>query len=113
MYAATDLGNLRKLKQSKHKARVEPPTKKDKSEAKQEEVTEEEYIEPIETPMKKGDCDLESKIEIEEDMMFKTESADLSEFVHDTNNDSIDAMTGHVDDGDESIRKEEEEEKIK
>ena len=26
-------------------------------------------------------CDLESKIEIEEDMIFKTESADLSELV--------------------------------
>ena len=75
---------------------------KDESEVKQEDFTEEKYIEPIETPVKKGDCDLESQIEIEEDMMFKTESADLSEFVQVTNNDSIDAMTGHVDDGDES-----------
>ena len=55
-------------------------------------------------------CDLESKIEIEEDSIFKTESADLSEFIQETNNDSVDVMTGHVDDDDESRRKEEEDE---
>ena len=59
-------------------------------------------------------CDLDSKIEIKEDMIFKTESADLSEFIQETNNDSVDVMTSHNDDDDdddddESRRKEEEE----
>ena len=54
-------------------------------------------------------CDLESKIEIEEDITLKAESSDLSEFIQETNNDSMDVKTGHVGD-DESRRKEEEEE---
>ena len=44
--------------------------------------------------------------------MLKTESADLSEFIQETNDDSVDIMTSHVDDDDddESRRKEEEDE---
>ena len=32
-------------------------------------------------------CDIESKIEIDEDMVFKTESSDLSEFLQETSKD--------------------------
>ena len=68
--------------------------------------------EPLKPPLKEEESDfnLKSEIEIEEDMIFKTESADLSEFIQETNNDSVDVMTGHVDVDDESRRKEEEEE---
>ena len=66
--------------------------------------------EPLKPPLKKEESDfnLKSEIEIEEDMIFKTESADLSEFIQETNNDSVDFLTGH--DDDESRRKKEEEE---
>ena len=79
---------------------------------KKEDISEDGLIDPLETPLNEEGsvyCDLESKIEIEEDMIFKKESADLSEFIQETNGDSIVVMTGHVDD-DESRRKEEEEE---
>lgn len=42
---------------------------------------------------------------------LKTESADLTEFIQETNEDSVDIMTGQ-DDDDESRRKEEEEEEF-
>ena len=54
------------------------------TEVKKENVTEDEYNE---TPVNKENsefCDLESKIELEEDMVFKTESSDLSEFLQET-----------------------------
>ena len=108
MYAATNLCNLRQHKQSKYKEYVEPPVKKNESEVKLDDGTEVKYIEPIETPVTKEDCVLEPKIDIDEDMMSKTESADLPEFIQETNDDSVHVMTGHVDD-DESRRKEEQE----
>ena len=55
------------------------------TEVKKENVTEDEHNE---TPVNKENsevCDLESKIEIEEDMVFKTESSDLTEFIQEIN----------------------------
>ena len=46
--------------------------------------SEDRIIKTLEPPVKEEGsdyCDLESKIEIEEDMIFKTESTDLSEFI--------------------------------
>jgi len=54
------------------------------TEVKEENVTEDENIDPLEPPVKMEEsdsCDLEFKIEIEEDMIFKTEPVDLSEFL--------------------------------
>ena len=102
----------KEIQKAQQKEHMKSPVKKDESEVKQKDVTEEVYVEPLETSVIKEDCDLESKIDIDEDKMFKTESADLSEFVQETNEDSVDIMTGHVDDDDESRRKEEEEEEF-
>ena len=82
---------------------------------KKENVTEDEYNE---TPVNKENsqyCDLESKIEIEDDMVFKTESSDLSEYLQETNKDPsfVDDDDIHGDDlneEDESRRKEDEKE---
>ena len=52
------------------------------------EVKKENFNEYNETPVNMENseyCDLESKIEIVEDMVFKTESSDLSEFLQETN----------------------------
>ena len=57
------------------------------TDVKQEDVS---VDDPLETPVKKEEsecCDVESKIEIKEDLIFKTESADLSEFTQKTNED--------------------------
>ena len=85
------------------------------TEVKKENVTEDEYNE---TPVNKENsevCDLESKIELVEDMVFKTESSDLSEFLQETNKDpsTVDDDNIHGDDWDEedeSRRKEDEKE---
>ena len=57
--------------------------------------------------------DLESKIKIDEDMVFKTESSDLSEFLQETFQDPATVDDIHADDlneEDESRRKEDEKE---
>ena len=57
-------------------------------EVKDEYVAEDDYIDPLESPAKKTKremSDVESKIEIEEDITIKKESADLSEFIQETN----------------------------
>ena len=85
------------------------------TEVKKEIATEDEYNV---TPVNKENsevCDLESKIEIEEDMVFKTESTDLSEFLQETNKDPsiVNEDDIHGDDWneeDESRRKEDEKE---
>ena len=81
------------------------------TEVKEENVTEDEYNE---TPVNKEYseyCDLESTIELVEDTVFKTESADLSEFLQETNKDPSIVDDIHVDDEeDESRRKEDEQE---
>ena len=85
------------------------------TEVKKENVTEDEYNE---TPVNKENseyCDLESKIETKEDMVFKTESSDLYEFFQETFKDPsiIDDDNIHGDDRneeDESRRKEDEKE---
>ena len=59
--------------------------------------------------------DNESKIEIEEDMMFKTESSDLSEFLQETNKDPStvdDIHDSDLNEEDESRRKEDEQEEF-
>ena len=86
-------------------------------EVKKEDITE---YDPLKTPEKKENSesnDLESKIEIEEDMIFKTESADLSEFIQETNEDASifkktdkDDVVDNDDEDDESDRKEDEKE---
>ena len=58
------------------------------TEVKNKDFAEDEYKEPSETLVKMEESegfDLESKIEVEEDILFKTESADLSEFIEETN----------------------------
>ena len=50
-------------------------------EVKKEDVTEDDPVKQKESEF----CVVESKIEIEEDMIFKTESEDLSEFIQETN----------------------------
>ena len=54
------------------------------TEVKDEYVAEDDYNDPLETPEKKTTremSDVESKIEIEEDITIKKESSDLSEFI--------------------------------
>ena len=56
-------------------------------------IKKENVVEYNETPVNMENsevCDLESKIEIVEDMLFKTESSDLSEFLQTTCKDIVD-----------------------
>ena len=59
----------------------EPPVKKEK-------IGDDEQI-TVKEELKDEDCDLETNIEIVDDMLalYKTESADLDEFLEDTNED--------------------------
>ena len=59
----------------------EPPVKKEK-------IEEDEHI-TVKEELEDEDCNLESKIEIVDDMLaiFKTESADLTEFLEDPTDD--------------------------
>ena len=78
------------------------------TELKKEDITEDGLIDPLEPPVKEEEsdhCDLESKIQIEEDNIFKTES----EFVQEINENSCIELQTVVDYDDESSRKEEDE----
>ena len=84
---------------------------------KDEDVTEHEYIDSLKTPVKKEkseSCDVECKIEIEEDITIKTESSDLFEFIQETNEDPSTGVQieddNTVDHDDELVSKEDEKE---
>ena len=60
MHAATNLGSLRRYSQkAQHKEHMKPPVKKDESEVKKEDVTEDETAEILETHEKRQNCDIE------------------------------------------------------
>ena len=76
------------------------------TEVKQENVTSDD---PLEISFKKEGsdcCDLESKIEIEENMFFKAESSDSSEFIQEINDESS-TVEDKMNVADTEIKKEE------
>ena len=59
------------------------------------------HIEALESPVKEeqNDFNLESEIEIEEDMIFKSESSDLSEFIQEINKEDMKDNQVYAEDG--------------
>jgi len=91
-YSAGSHSNLKRHKESKHEVIETTVVQHEGHELATSEAISKEPPAVIEP--KSVSCDLESKIEVEEDILFKTESSDLSEFIDQCHREDAAAEVG-------------------
>ena len=91
-YSAGSLSNLKRHKESKHEVIETTVVQHEAHELATSEAISKEPPAVIEP--ESVSCDLESKIEVEEDILFKTESSDLSEFIDQCHREDAAAEVG-------------------